>query len=114
MGNSSLYGPREWDEARRRAETYLRALRGRIGTAERECITDAMEVARCGHDDGTHPVTRVMESLFDLLSAADGESVATVPPMQRASMLPEQTVFPLHDTWRRLRRAAFLPIGGIQ
>ncbi len=101
----SPYGPREWSEARRRAETYLRALQGGFGQGERALLAQALAKAHGQNreDRATHPVTLVMESLFGLLPPEDVSApVAMTPPMQRVTMLPEKTEFPFHDGMRRL------------
>ncbi len=112
---TSPHGPREWDEARRRAETYLRALRGRFGVTEREQIARAIALARAqrGDERVAHPVTLVMETLIDLLPQENTAGpVAITPPLQRVSMLPEKTEFPFHEGLRRFLRTQFLPFAG--
>lgn len=111
----SPYGPREWSEGRRRAETYLRALQGEFGAAELELVSRSIRAARerDRESGAAHPVTLVMESLFDLLSREESAAPAAMtPPMQRVSMLPEKTEFPFHDGLRRLFRTRLLPFAG--
>jgi hypothetical protein len=116
METASLYGSCEWNEAQSRAETYLRALRGGFGPLEREQLTAAMNLARVhANERAQHPVTRVMQSLFDLLRAKNGiTAIAMTPPIHRVSMLPERMKFPLENGWRRLVAGQFLPIAGVQ
>ena len=100
----------QWHEAQRRAESYLRALRGVLGTAERELLVSALTTARAHHqwNAKAHPVALVMETLFDLLPIAE-PAVTMAPPIQRATMLPEPIQFPVRD-WLRgwfRRRVAF-------
>ncbi len=98
---------RQWSEAHYRAEAYLRTLRGRFETAERQLVTSAMASARgqVRLNPEAHPVTLVMEALFGFLP--DAEAVAMTPPIERTRMLPEPMEFPLHDCLRRIfRRAA--------
>lgn len=104
--------PREWNEAQRRAETYLRARQGALGSAERHLLEQATKSARAQQREApaAHPVTLVMESLFALLPPA--EAVAMTPPIRRVSMLPEETEFPLHDGLRTLFRTGFSPFAG--
>jgi hypothetical protein len=96
--------PQQWIEAEHRAETYLRALRGRYGPAERELFARALATARAQHVDGAkHPVALVMESLFAILPPHDAMAPAAMtPPIQRTTMLPERTEFPVHDWLHRL------------
>ena len=97
--------PQQWNEAHRRAETYLRALRGGYGPAERELFARALAVARAQHRSGRtkHPVALMMESLFAILPPHDSiASAAMTPPIRRTTMLPERTEFPVHDWLRRL------------
>jgi hypothetical protein len=111
----SPHGPCEWDEARRRAETYLRALRGRFGPTECEQVVQAIATARAQQsvDSTTHPVTLVMEMLFvRLRPQTTARAVTITPPLQRVSMLPEKTEFPFHEALRRLFRIQFLPFAG--
>jgi len=111
----SGYGPREWNEGMRRGETYLCAWRGRCEAAERKQLAQAIAVARARSESGDprHPVTLVMESLFDLLPMENARAaVPTAPPIQRVRMLPEKTEFPLHDGLRRLLRPRFLAFTG--
>lgn len=92
-----------WHEAQRRAETYLRLCRETFGAAERRLLASALASARAQarlHDD-THPVTLVMEALFGFLPAT---AIAMTPPLQRSTMLPEPTEFPVHDWFRRVFR----------
>jgi hypothetical protein len=105
------HGVREWNEARRRAETYLRALHGGIGPTERTLLLDVLAKARrnYGTESSTPPVTLVMESLFDLLPPETAAPVAMTPPMQRVAMIPEKTEFPLHAAMRRLFNLKFFP-----
>jgi hypothetical protein len=44
--------PRQWSEAQRRAETYLRALRSEFGSAERQLVARALSSAREPHRGG--------------------------------------------------------------
>jgi hypothetical protein len=115
MEGISGYGPREWNEAQRRAETYLRVLHGRIGPAEGNLLANALAKARgrSRTEDSAHPVTLMMESLFDILPPETAAPVAMTPPMQRVAMIPEKTEFPLHDAMRRLFRSEAFPFGGV-
>jgi hypothetical protein len=111
----TVHGPREWSEAQRRAETYLRVLSGRLGSAEQQLLAQALITAREHHraDPAAHPVTLVMESLFALLPAEGAASpVAMTPPIQRVTMLPEKTEFPFHDGLRQLFRTQLLLFAG--
>jgi len=111
----SGYGPREWSEGMRRGETYLRAWRGRCDAGERKQLAQAIAIARAqsASGDSRHPVTLVMESLFDLLPMENERAtVPSTPPIQRVRMLPEKTEFPLHDNLRRLLRPRFLAFTG--
>ena len=94
----------QWNEAHRRAETYLRALRGRYGPAERELFAFSLATARAQDVAGAkHPVALMMESLFALLSPHDALGPAAMtPPIHRTTMLPERTEFPVHDWLHRL------------
>ena len=109
------YGPREWSEGERRAETYLRVLHGEVGTAERELIDRATQAARKqARSSAAHPVTLVMEALFSLLPFEEtGSPIAMTPPIRRVSMLPEKTEFPLHDGLRRFFRSGLLRLAGV-
>lgn len=111
----SSHGVREWNEAQRRAETYLHALHGRIGPADRTLLVDALAKARGrrGTESSAHPVTLVMESLFDLLPPKTAASVAMTPPMQRVAMIAEKTEFPFHDAMRRLFNLKLFPSAGV-
>lgn len=98
-----------WAEAQRRAEIYLRALRGGFGVAERDLLAGALTSARSQYllSPQSHPVTLVMEALFGFLPAHlpnDQPAAPIAPPLQRASMLPEPVEFPLHDWCRRALR----------
>ncbi len=111
----SGYGQQEWNEGKRRAETYLRAWHGRSDAAEAKQLAQAVAIARARSDNGDrrHPVTLVMESVFDLLPNKNlCAPVATAPPIQRVRMLPEKTEFPLHDALRRFFRNGFLAFAG--
>lgn len=110
----SSQGPEEWNEAQRRAKTYLRALYRGFGSTERQLLSRALTAAQEEHryDGVSHPVRLVMQSLFALLPSE--EPVAMTPSIQRTTMLPEKTVFPFHDGLRRLFRAKFLPFAGIR
>jgi hypothetical protein len=112
----SSHGLREWNEAQRRAETYLRTLHGSIGPAERTLLADALAKARGrrGTESSAHPVTLVMESLFDLLLPETAAPVAMTPPMQRVAMIAEKTEFPLHDAMRRLFNLNLFPSAGVR
>jgi hypothetical protein len=115
MEGISGYGPREWSEGMRRGEAYLRAWRGECGPTENEQLAEAIALARAQAvgGDPRHPVTLVMESLFDLLPLENARgTVATTPPIQRVRMLPEKTEFPLHDGLRRLFRPRLLRFAG--
>jgi hypothetical protein len=94
----------QWNEAHRRAETYLRALRGRYGPDERELFARALAIARAQDVAGAkHPVALMMESLFAILpSQGPTAPLAMTPPVHRTTMLPERTEFPVHDWLRRL------------
>lgn len=93
-----------WHEAQRRAETYLQLSRGAFGAAERRLLVSALASARAQArlDAATHPVTLVMEALFGFLAASP--EVPMTPPLQRSTMLPEPTEFPVHDWFRRVFR----------
>jgi hypothetical protein len=107
--------PQQWNEAHRRAETYLRALRGGYGSAERELFARALATARAQHRiDGTkHPVTLMMDSLFAILPPHDAIApVAMTPPIRRTAMLPERTEFPLHDWLHRLAPKRIFDLAG--
>ena len=112
----SSHGLREWNEAQQRAETYLRALHGRIGPAERTLLADALAKARGrrGTKRLAHPVTLVMESLFDLLPPETAAPVAMTPPMQKVAMIAEKTEFPLHDAMWRLFNLKLFPSAGVR
>ena len=112
----SSHGVREWNEARRRAETYLRVLHGRIRPADRTLLIETLAKARQRRETQSlvHPVTLVMESLFDLLPTGTAAPVAMTPPMQRVPMIPEKTEFPFHDALRRLFNLKLFPSAGIQ
>ncbi len=93
----------KWNEAKRRAETYLRVSRGDFGLVERQLVDRAIELAsvRSAASTEAHPVTLVMDALFRLLPLpASGEKIMT-PAIRRTSMLPERTEFPVHDFVRR-------------
>lgn len=107
MNHPSLL-PQKWNEAQRRAETYLRALRGVFGPGERELVASALASARGQSqlNQDAHPVTLVMEALFGFLPAVAAEIPAMTPPLQRATMLPEPMEFPVHDWLRRCFRRA--------
>ncbi|MGI8890716.1 MAG: hypothetical protein ACR2G0_08035 [Chthoniobacterales bacterium] len=102
---SSIYGLQEWNEAQRRAEIYLRTWRGQVGPAERKllCLASDKACEQSFAAPSKHPVTLVMESLFDLLPEEDAP-VAMTPPIQRTRMLPEATEFPVHDVVRQISR----------
>lgn len=113
----TVYGPREWSEAQHRAETYLRAWFGRLGSAEEHLFTRALATARENHraDPAPHPVTLVMEALFAFLPPEEAATpVSMTPPMQRVTMLPEKTEFPFHDGLRQLFRTQLLPFAGVR
>ena len=112
----SSHGVREWSEARCRAETYLRVLHGRVGPADRTLLVETLAKARRRHETESlaHPVTLVMESLFDLLPTGTAAPIAMTPPMQRVAMIPEKTEFPFHDAMRRLFNLKLFPSAGIQ
>jgi hypothetical protein len=88
-----------WQEAERRAETYLRTLRGRLDRPERGLVANALSSARGQSQlaSEAHPVRLVMEALFDSLQAVPNEKPPMTPPLRRATMLPEPIEFPLHD-----------------
>ena len=99
--------PARWSEALRRAEAYLRTLRGTFGPEERQLVASAMISARgqVRLNPEEHPVTLVMEALFGFLP--DSGTLAMTPPIERTTMLPEPMEFPVHDWLRRIfRRAA--------
>ena len=52
--------------------------------------------------DGTPPVTLVMEALFGFLPSE--APLVMTPPINRSTMLPEPTEFPVHDWMRRIFR----------
>src|SRR5215471_15524879 len=107
----------DWTEARRRAETYLRALHGRFGTLEREQVTRAITAAcaRQSQESESHPVTLVMKSLFDLVPVLRASApLRMTPPIRRGRMLPEKTEFPFHAGLRQLFRTQLLPFAGIR
>jgi hypothetical protein len=111
----TVHGRREWSDAQRRAEAYLRALSGTLGSAEEQLLAEALTTARKHHraHPAAHPVTLVMESLFALLPVeAAAAAIAMVPPVQRVTMLPEKTEFPFHDCLRQLFRTQLLPFAG--
>jgi hypothetical protein len=111
----TVHGRREWSEAQRRAEAYLRALSGTLGSAEQQFLAQSFATARERHraDPAAHPVTLVMESLFALLPVEVAAApIAMVPPVQRVTMLPEKTEFPFHDCLRQLFRTQLLPFAG--
>lgn len=110
----SSHSPREWSEAQRRAETYLRALHGEFGSTEQQLLSQAVAAGRQKQscDALSHPVTLVMESLFALLPSE--EAFTITPPIQRTTMLPEKIVFPFHDGLRRLFRIKLLPFAGVR
>jgi hypothetical protein len=113
----SGYGSREWNEGLRRGETYLRAWRGEWGAAERKQLAQAIAKARVRSTagDSGHPVTLVMESLFDVLPVENARAaIPATPPIQRVRMLPEKTEYPLHDALRRLFRIGFLAFAGVR
>ena len=66
-----------------------------------------------GAESSAHPVTLVMESLFDLLPPETAAPVAMTPPMQRVAMIPEKTEFPFHDAMRRLFNLKLFPSAGV-
>jgi hypothetical protein len=107
------YGPDEWREAQQRAETYLHALHGQFGPAERELLVRAMQTAREQEENvATHPVTLVMQTLFAILPKETPATIAMTPPIQRAAMLPEKVEFPFHEGLRRLFHTQLLPFAG--
>ena len=111
----SSHLPQKWSEAHRRAETYLRALRGGFGSDERQLLARAVGVAREQHRQQieTHPVTLVMETLFDLLPTADAMPLlALAPSIHRTTMLPEPMEFPVHNWLRRISRWPKLTFAG--
>ena len=113
----TVHGPRDWSEAQRRAETYLRAWSGRLGSAERQLLAQALSAAREHRraNAAAHPVALVMEALFVLLPPEEtAMPVAMTPPIQRVTMLPEKTEFPFHDGLRRLFRTQLLPFAGVR
>ena len=117
MEGISDYGPQEWSEGTRRGETYLRAWRGEYGAAEHEHLAQAIAMARAESADGDprHPVTLVMESLFDLFPMENERAeIATSPPIQRVRMLPEKTEFPFHEGLRRLFRSGLLAFPAVR
>ena len=86
-------------------------MHGTLGHAERQLAREAETAARARQFEGVHPVTLIMEALFRMLP--EGEApVAMTPPMQRVSMLPERTEFPLHDGWSRFFRTCLIPFAG--
>jgi hypothetical protein len=100
-----------WSEAQHRAETYLHLLCGEFGSVQRELLVRAMQTAHAQSEETTvHPVTLVMRALFLLLEKAT--RIATAPPMQRATMLPEKIEFPFHEGLSRLFRSRLLPFAG--
>ncbi len=109
----SPYGPSEWDEAQRRAETYLRALHGEIGSAERGLLANALAKARVRsrRENLAHPVPLVMESLFDLLPPQKVPPSAMTPPLRRVKMIPERMEFPFHDAMRTIFQSEVFPFG---
>ena len=98
----------QWQEAQQRAETYLRALRGNVGAAERHLLAAALTSARgqLWLNPEAHPVTLVMEALFGFLPDAPNVEPPMTPPLQRATMLPEPIEFPLHHWFSGLLRSA--------
>ena len=111
----SAHEVREWNEARQRAKTYLSALHGGIGPADLKLLVNALVEARRRREteSSTHPVTLVMESLFDLLPRETAAPAAMMPPMQRVAMIPEKTEFPFHEAMRRLFNLTLFPSAGI-
>ncbi len=111
----SRHLPQHWSEAHRRAETYLRALGGEFGPVERKLAARALATARAEHrpEFMAHPVTLVMSALFAILAQEKtAPPVAMTPPIQRTTMLPEPTEFPLHDWVRGLSRRRFFKLLG--
>ena len=111
----SRHLPQHWSEAHRRAETYLRALGGEFGPVERKLAARALAAARAEHrpEFMAHPVTLVMRALFSILAQEKpAQPVAMTPPIQRTTMLPEPTEFPLHDWLRGLFRGRFFKLAG--
>ncbi|HEY2712270.1 MAG TPA: hypothetical protein VGI60_07130 [Chthoniobacterales bacterium] len=107
------YGPGAWSEAQQRAETYLNALHGGLGSAQRELLVRAMQSAREQEENvATHPVTLVMQALFAALSKETTAIIAMAPPIQRVAMLPEKVEFPFHEGLGRLFRTQLLPFAG--
>ncbi|MDQ3116218.1 MAG: hypothetical protein M3Q86_06355 [Verrucomicrobiota bacterium] len=111
----SRHLPQHWSEAHRRAETYLRALGGEFGPIERKLAARALAAARAERrpEFMAHPVTLVMRALFSILAhEKTAQPVAMTPPIQRTTMLPEPTEFPLHDWLGGLFRGrSFKPAG---
>lgn len=99
---TSLSSP--WQEAQRRGETYLRLCRGAFGSHERHLLGSALASARAQLrlSEGIPPVTLVMETLFGFLPS--DVALAMTPPINRSTMLPEPTEFPVHDLMRRIFR----------
>lgn len=111
----SRHLPQQWSEAHRRAETYLRAFGGEFGPFERKLAARALATARAEHrtEFMAHPVTLVMQALFAILSHEKIiQPVAMTPPIQRTTMLPEPTEFPLHDWAHGLFRRRFFKLLG--
>jgi hypothetical protein len=106
------YSPDGWSEAQQRAETYLHALHGEFGPAQRELLVRALQRAREQEGNvASHPVTLVMQALFAILPK-ETTAIAMAPPIQRAAMLPEKVEFPFHEGLRRLFHTQLLPFAG--
>ncbi len=111
----SRHLPQHWSEAHHRAETYLRALGGEFGPVERKLAARALAAARAERrpEFMAHPVTLVMRALFSILAhEKTAPPVAMTPPIQRTTMLPEPTEFPLHDWVRGVARGRFFKLAG--
>jgi hypothetical protein len=95
----------QWQEARRRAETYLRAQRDGFGIPERALLASAFTSARAQArlDPQAQPSALVMEALTGFLAPTSrSDATPMSPPIQRSRMLPEPIEFPLHDWMRRI------------
>jgi hypothetical protein len=103
--NHRLHLGEQWQEARRRAETYLRAERGACGVRERALLASAFASARgqLRLDPDARPSALVMEALSGFLASTSRAGATPMsPPIQHSRMLPEPIEFPLHDWMRRI------------
>lgn len=104
MNHQSHLGE-QWQDARRRAEAYLRAQRGGFSVVERALLASAFTSARgqARLDPQAHPSALVMEALTGFLASIPRTDPTPMnPPIYRSRMLPEPIEFPLHDWLRRI------------